>query len=436
MKPQLTVNYGLRWEVQMPFKPTTDTFSTTTLRGSLRRVRRRVRARGPAVQSVPAGQPVGRRVHAAPTRSTTDNAPGYNTEWGNFAPNVGVAWRPNVRDGWLRDSARRSGAGDGARRFLGELQPGAHGSVHRRLRQQPGRHDEREPQRRQRQPRLPGRELADPAARDVAARPAGDVRRRRRQRRLRAADAGVSDRRDGRQQPQHLRSRTLAPVHAVVVVRLPALAHQRLGDRDPLSRQPQRRTRGSTENWNERNIDRERLPRRVQARAGEPAGEHRRAAAATTFAYFGDGTGTSPLPIYLGVLHRRADGAGERSEPLHVRELHEHGLDRPPRAVQPGSGGRGQRPAQRRDAPPAGAQRRPGAELLRHEPVDRRGEHRPLVGRQPLPLAAARVPPPPVAAGSSSTRATPSRAATRRRSRRSTSRGSSSRTTACRTRCG
>ena len=28
--------------------------------------------------------------------------PGYNTDWNNLAPNVGVAWRPNVQSGWLR----------------------------------------------------------------------------------------------------------------------------------------------------------------------------------------------------------------------------------------------------------------------------------------------------------------------------------------------
>ena len=28
--------------------------------------------------------------------------PGYDTDWNNFAPNVGVAWRPNVQGGWLR----------------------------------------------------------------------------------------------------------------------------------------------------------------------------------------------------------------------------------------------------------------------------------------------------------------------------------------------
>jgi hypothetical protein len=27
---------------------------------------------------------------------------GYNTDWNNVAPNVGVAWRPRVESGWLR----------------------------------------------------------------------------------------------------------------------------------------------------------------------------------------------------------------------------------------------------------------------------------------------------------------------------------------------
>jgi hypothetical protein len=32
----------------------------------------------------------------------TADTPGYNTDWNNIAPNVGVAWRPNVQNGWLR----------------------------------------------------------------------------------------------------------------------------------------------------------------------------------------------------------------------------------------------------------------------------------------------------------------------------------------------
>ena len=42
---------------------------------------------------------------AARCRSSTQftsGTRGYNTDWNNFAPNVGVAWRPNVKSGWLR----------------------------------------------------------------------------------------------------------------------------------------------------------------------------------------------------------------------------------------------------------------------------------------------------------------------------------------------
>jgi len=32
----------------------------------------------------------------------TRNTKGYNTDFNNLSPNIGVAWRPNVQDGWLR----------------------------------------------------------------------------------------------------------------------------------------------------------------------------------------------------------------------------------------------------------------------------------------------------------------------------------------------
>jgi hypothetical protein len=35
------------------------------------------------------------------TQFTRDSL-GYNIDWNNLAPNIGVAWRPNVKNGWLR----------------------------------------------------------------------------------------------------------------------------------------------------------------------------------------------------------------------------------------------------------------------------------------------------------------------------------------------
>ena len=83
------------------------------------------------------------------------------------------------------------------------------------------------------------------------------------------------------------------------------------------------------ENWNERNVVDERLPRRVQDGTGQPAGEHRGQTAAPTFAYTG-APGTSPLPIHLAYLNgsaRRGQSGG-----VHVDQLHQLGV---PRAVQP-----------------------------------------------------------------------------------------------------
>ena len=95
---------------------------------------------GRGVQHVQAGAAAG---HADPgLRPASIRAtPAYKTDWFNFAPNVGVAWRPNVQGGWLRGAPRRSGAGDDPRRLLAQLQPGAHRPVHGQRRRQPRRHD-------------------------------------------------------------------------------------------------------------------------------------------------------------------------------------------------------------------------------------------------------------------------------------------------------
>jgi hypothetical protein len=94
--PTLTVNLGVRWEVQQPFEPANSVFSTTSVNGFC------------GVSGVGSDglcnlfKPG--TVSGTPTTYTQyeSGTPGYNTDWNNVAPSVGAAWRPNVSSGWLR----------------------------------------------------------------------------------------------------------------------------------------------------------------------------------------------------------------------------------------------------------------------------------------------------------------------------------------------
>jgi hypothetical protein len=99
--PSLTLNYGLRWEVMFPFQTLTDTYSAATLADLC------------GVSGIGSG-PDGRQCNlfkpgtldgagVVPQYTAFDNGnPGMKTQWGNVAPNIGVAWLPRVEDGWLR----------------------------------------------------------------------------------------------------------------------------------------------------------------------------------------------------------------------------------------------------------------------------------------------------------------------------------------------
>jgi len=98
LTPTITVNAGVRYDVQLPFKPVNDTMSTATLEsicgisglgdGSIYRACDFYDpgTRGVVPQFV----------------QFTSGTRGYDIDFDNFAPNVGVAWRPTVEKGWLR----------------------------------------------------------------------------------------------------------------------------------------------------------------------------------------------------------------------------------------------------------------------------------------------------------------------------------------------
>jgi len=90
-RSNLTLNYGLRYVLQLPLYPTNDSYSTATLEdvwgvsgvGNLFKPGV-LAGKKPEFTQYPKGQ------HA------------YNTDWNNFAPNVGATWRPNLQSGILR----------------------------------------------------------------------------------------------------------------------------------------------------------------------------------------------------------------------------------------------------------------------------------------------------------------------------------------------
>jgi hypothetical protein len=100
VSPTLTINAGLRWDVQLPFAPVTNTFSTIALEdlcgisgiGS-----------GPDGRACNLFQPGVVSGKAQPQYYPfTAGTKAYNINYANIGYNVGLAWRPNVQDGILR----------------------------------------------------------------------------------------------------------------------------------------------------------------------------------------------------------------------------------------------------------------------------------------------------------------------------------------------
>ncbi|MDQ3071077.1 MAG: Plug and carboxypeptidase regulatory-like domain-containing protein, partial [Acidobacteriota bacterium] len=97
--PTLTLNAGVRWSVQLPFTAENGTMTTITMADAC------------GLSGLGDGGPYSRCNFGTPGASGgiaptfkqfETGSRGYETDWNNFAPNVGVAWRPNVQDGFLR----------------------------------------------------------------------------------------------------------------------------------------------------------------------------------------------------------------------------------------------------------------------------------------------------------------------------------------------
>jgi hypothetical protein len=97
MRPSLTVNYGLRWEVQRPFTPLNGSYSTATVADLF------------GVSGVGNLFKPGTLTGKAPVFvQFNEGDPAYKTDYKNFAPSFGFAWAVNSRNSWLK---RITGAG-------------------------------------------------------------------------------------------------------------------------------------------------------------------------------------------------------------------------------------------------------------------------------------------------------------------------------------
>jgi hypothetical protein len=96
LSPKVTLGGGVRWDLQLPIEPTNSIMSTSSY-ADLCGVSG-VGADGVCNLFKPATQ-----TGVTPTYVQYDKGrPGYSTDWNNFSPSVGIAYRPMVQNGVLR----------------------------------------------------------------------------------------------------------------------------------------------------------------------------------------------------------------------------------------------------------------------------------------------------------------------------------------------
>ncbi len=91
VRPNLTLNYGLRWELQLPFKAFNGLYSTTTIPDLF--------GRSGNGNLFKPGTLTGNDTQFIQFQ---DGNRGYNIDYKNFAPSVGFAWSINAKNGWLK----------------------------------------------------------------------------------------------------------------------------------------------------------------------------------------------------------------------------------------------------------------------------------------------------------------------------------------------
>ncbi|HUQ86545.1 MAG TPA: TonB-dependent receptor, partial [Vicinamibacterales bacterium] len=97
--PKLTINAGLRWDVQMPFSPSNDTMTTASLADicGMSGI-----GDGGIYDACNFSHPGASGGKSSEFLQLTSGTRGYKVDWNNLSPNIGLAWRPTVERGWLR----------------------------------------------------------------------------------------------------------------------------------------------------------------------------------------------------------------------------------------------------------------------------------------------------------------------------------------------
>jgi hypothetical protein len=91
MRPGLTLNYGLRWELQFPFVPLNSVYTTATVADVW------------GVSGVGNLFKPGTLTGISPTFiQYKEGTKAANQQYHDFAPSFGFAWSPNAKDGWLK----------------------------------------------------------------------------------------------------------------------------------------------------------------------------------------------------------------------------------------------------------------------------------------------------------------------------------------------
>ncbi|HSG01914.1 MAG TPA: TonB-dependent receptor, partial [Vicinamibacterales bacterium] len=112
-RPDLTINMGLRWELQTPFQALNASYSSTTLEDAWG-----ISGLSSTCSDASAVTPASCNIFkpgVEPGKAVTEyyayekGREAYNMDWNNFAPSIGAAWTPTSDSGWISRFLGQSG---------------------------------------------------------------------------------------------------------------------------------------------------------------------------------------------------------------------------------------------------------------------------------------------------------------------------------------